>query len=411
MRWRRRQVTEETAVPPRRRPPLIWPWLALLLLVVAALIAAAILLTRDDDTPQVPNVVGQSTAQAVGELGDHGYSADVQTTIRPSAQPGKVVSQAPEAGTKLDKGSRVTIVSARGKVTVGVPAVVGLSVPNAFARLQAAGLKGKTRAVGSGRTKDTVLAQSPAAEGRADKGSFVVLTISKGSPNTVTVPRVVGLTEAQATAKLDPLGFGTRVTRIPSTKTAGLVISQVPVQGTKAKRGSVVGLNVSDGPPTTTNTTTNTTTTTTTTTTTPPNPSGSKVPKVVGMGQAQAMARLQAAGFRVDSYPVASSRPRGLVITQRPPAGARVPAKSLIRINVSLGPGERPLRVVPDVVGKTEAQAKRVLALVGFTVRTVSQATETSAAAGAGTVVVDQKPAAGDRKPAGAQVLIYLGSG
>ena len=308
MRWRRRQVTEETAVPPRRRPPLIWPWLALLLLVVAALIAAAILLTRDDDTPHVPNVVGQSTAQAVGELGDHGYSADVQTTIRPSAQPGKVVSQAPEAGTKLDKGSRVTIVSARGKVTVGVPAVVGLSVPNAFARLQAAGLKGKTRAVGSGRTKDTVLAQSPAAEGRADKGSFVVLTISKGSPNTVTVPRVVGLTEAQATAKLDPLGFGTRVTRIPSTKTAGLVISQVPVQGTKAKRGSVVGLNVSDGPPTTTNTTTTTsTTTTTTTTTTPPNPSGSKVPKVVGMGQAQAMARLQAAGFRVDSYPVASS--------------------------------------------------------------------------------------------------------
>ena len=78
---------------------------------------------------------------------------------------------------------------------------------------------------------------------------------------------------------------------------------------------------------------------------------------------------------------------------------------------MSLGPGERPLRVVPDVVGKTEAQAKRVLALVGFTVRTVSQATETSATAGAGTVVVDQKPAAGDRKPAGAQVLIYLGSG
>ena len=72
MPWRRRQVTEETAVPPRRRPPLIWPWLALLLLVVAALIAAAILLTRDDDTPHVPNVVGQSTAQAVGELGDHG---------------------------------------------------------------------------------------------------------------------------------------------------------------------------------------------------------------------------------------------------------------------------------------------------------------------------------------------------
>ena len=60
------------------------------------------------------------------------------------------------------------------------------------------------------------------------------------------------------------------------------------------------------------------------------------------------------------------------------------------------------------MVGKTEAQAKQVLAQVGFTVRTVSQATETSAA---GTVVVDQKPAEGNRAPAGSQVLIYLGSG
>jgi len=406
MTWRRRRrVTHETAVPARRRP-LLWPWLALLLLVVGALIAAAILLSRDDDTPHVPNVVGQSTARAVGELGRQGYAADVETTVRPSAQPGKVLSQAPAAGTKLDKGSRVTIVSAHGSVIVGVPDVVGLSAPNAFARLQAAGLKGKTNAVSSRQPRDTVLSQSPAAEGRAKKGSLVLLTISRGR-GTVAVPRVVGLSEAQATAKLTPLGFRPRITRIPSTKTEALVISQVPAEGTRAKRGSVVGLDVSDGPPTTTNTTT-TTSTTTTTTTTPPNPSGIKVPNVTGMGQAQAIARLQAAGFRVDSYPVASNRPRGLVLTQRPSAGARVPAKSLIRVNVSLGPGQRPLRVVPNVVGKPEAQAKQVLARVGFTSRTGSEAAETSAA---GTLVVDQKPAAESRKPAGSQVLIYLGSG
>jgi len=407
MTWRRRRrVTQETAVPPQRRP-LIWPWLALLLLLVAALIAAAVLLTRKDDTPHVPNVVGQGTAQAVDELGRRGYAADVETTVRPGAQPGKVLSQAPAAGTKLDKGSRVTIVSARGRAIVGVPDVVGLSAPKAFARLQAAGLKGKTNPVSSKQPRGTVLSQSPAAESRAKKGSFVLLTISRG-PAAVTVPRVIGLSEAQATAKLSPLGFRARITRIPSTKTEGLVISQVPAPGTRAKTGSVVGLNVSDGPPTTTGSTTTATTSSTTTATTPPNPSGAKVPKVTGMGQAQAIARLQAAGFRVDSYPLASSRPRGLVVSQRPTAGARVPAKSLIRVNVSLGPGERPLRVVPDVVGKTEAQAKQVLAQVGFTVRTVSQATETSAA---GNVVVDQKPAAESRKPAGAQVLIYLGSG
>jgi serine/threonine-protein kinase len=85
-----------------------------------------------------------------------------------------------------------------------------------------------------------------------------------------------------------------------------------------------------------------------------------------------------------------------------------VPRGTPIRINVSLGPGSRPLRVVPDVVGKTETQAKSILAQVGFTVRTVTQPTASSTS---GSVVVDQKPAAGNKAPAGSQVLIYLGSG
>jgi beta-lactam-binding protein with PASTA domain len=402
MPWRRRRVTEETAVPPRRRP-LLWPWLVLLLLVVAALIAAAVLLTRDDDgTPKVPNVVGLSTSEAVRDLGQRGYAADVQATIRSSEQPGKVLSQAPAAGTKLKRGNRVTVVVARGSTDVGVPNVVGLSVADAFARLQAAGLKGKVKRVASKQTRDTVLSQSPAAEGQAKKGSVVALTISKGG-GTATVPRVIGLTEAAATAKLDALGFQTKVTRVPSTKNEGLVISQVPAPGTKAEKGSVVGLNASDGLSTTTNTTTTTATTTTT-----PTPAAKRLPNVVGMGQLQALKRLEAAGFRVDSYPAASDRPRGLVVTQRPVAGTRVPPKSLVRINVSLGAGRRPLRVVPDVVGKTESEAKEILVKVGFTVRTVAQATEGAAT---GTVVVDQKPPAGNRAPAGSQVLLYLGSG
>ncbi len=404
MPWRRRrQVVEETAAPPPRRP-LLWPWLVLLLLVVAGIIAAAILLTRDD-TPRVPNVVGLSTSGAVAELGQHSYAADVKTAVTPGARPGQIISQAPAADTKLKHGGRVTIVAARGRVSSGVPDVVGLSVARAFTRLQAAGLKGKAQMVASKRPKDTVVSQSPAADSRAPKGSTVLLTVSKGK-GTVAVPRVVGLTQAQATAKLTAAGFTTRISRIPSAKTVGLVISQVPVQGTKAARGSIVGLDVSDGPVTTTNSTTTMATTTGPSTT--PTPPGNKIPNVVGMGQLQAMTRLQAAGFRVDSYPAASDRPRGLVVFQRPPAGTRAPRNSVVRINVSLGAGQRPLRVVPDVVGKSEREAKRVLAQVGFTVRTVSQATETSAT---GAVVVDQKPPAGNRAPAGSQVLIYLGAG
>jgi len=403
---RARYVEEEVAAPPPRRP-LIWPWLVLLLLLVAGGIAAAVLLTRDDgSSPRVPNVVGLSTAAAVRELGQRGYTTDVQTRVTNNGQVGTVLSQAPASGTKLDRGKQVTIVAARGPANAGVPNVVGRPVSEAFVRLQAAGLKGRTAKVASTRPKDTVLRQSPAAGSSVKKGATVLLTISKGG-GTVTVPRVVGLTEALATAKLEAVGFKTRVSRVVSTKTEGVVVSQVPAQGTKAQKGSVVGMNVSEGLSTTTNSTT-TSTTTTTTTTTAPTPSGAKLPNVVGMGQRDALARLESAGFRVDSYPAASGRPRGLVLSQRPGAGTRIPPRSLVRINVSLGAGRRPLRVVPDVVGRSEADAKRLLAQVGFTVRTVAQATENSTR---GAVVVDQKPAVGNRAPAGSQVLIYLGSG
>ena len=396
-------MTHEEVVPGPRPRPLIWPWLVLLLLLVAALIGGVVWLANRDTRPRVPDVVGQSTSSAVREVRSHGYVPDTQTRLSAGAEVGRVLSQDPEGGSRLKHGKRVTLVAARGVVSSGVPNVVGLPVDQAFVRLQSAGLKGSTKKVASTRTPDIVLAQSPAAETRAGKGSVVLLTLSNGGGRQTAVPRLVGLTEAVATAKLSALGLQVRVLRIASTKPKGLVIAQQPAQGTKAARGSVAGLTVSDGPPTTTSTTTTTTTTGTSTT---PLTSGPTVPKVVGMGQAEAFTRLERAGFRVDSFPVASSRPRGLVVRQRPAGGTRAAPMSVVRLAVSLGSGPRPFRVVPDVSGMTETDAKRVLVRVGFTARALLSAGATTSQ---GDVVVDQKPSAGARVQAGSQVAIYLG--
>lgn len=396
-------MTHEEVVPGPPPRPLIWPWLVLLLLLVAALIGGVVWLANRDTRPRVPDVVGQSTSSAVREVRSHGYVADTQTRLSAGAEVGRVLSQDPEGGSRLKHGKRVTLVAARGVVSHGVPNVVGLPVDQAFVRLQSAGLKGSTKKVASTRTPDIVLAQSPAAETRAGKGSVVLLTLSNGGGRQTAVPRVLGLTEAVATAKLSALGLQVRVLRIASTKPKGLVIAQQPAQGTKAARGLVAGLTVSDGPPTTTSTTTTTTTTGTSTT---PLTSGPTVPKVVGMGQAEAFTRLERAGFRVDSFPVASSRPRGLVVRQRPAGGTRAAPGSVVRLAVSLGSGPRPFRVVPDVSGMTETDAKRVLVRVGFTARALLSAGDTTSQ---GDVVIDQKPSAGARVQAGSQVAIYLG--
>lgn len=391
MPWRRRQVTREETPPDPRRGPVLWPWLLLLLVLVAGLIAAAVLLTGNDSKPRVPDVVGMNTPAAVRDLGQRGYAADVRSRTVAGTEAGKVLSQEPEAGTKLARGNRVTLVAGRGALVSGVPDVVGLPVDQAFVRLEAAGFKGATRRVASKRRPDTVLAQDPASGTRAQKGTAVLLTISKGGA-PVTVPRVVGLTEAAATAELTGSGFRVSVSRVSSTKPSGLVISQKPAEGVKAARGSIVGIDVSGGPPTSTQTT--------------PTTNTAKVPRVVGMGQSAAFLRLERAGYRADSFPLASSRPRGLVVSQRPDGGTHAPPRTVVRLSVSLGPGARPLRVVPDVTGKTESAAKRLLVQVGFTVRALQPATDVTSQ---GDVVVDQKPSAGARVRAGSQVLIYLG--
>jgi eukaryotic-like serine/threonine-protein kinase len=346
MPWRRRRVVEEhdPQLPPSR--PLIWPWLLLLLLLVAGGIAAAYLLTRDDD-------------------GSESKSTTVVVTKTPT--------------------------------TVEVPSVVSLPVDEAVARLASSGLKSSIREVGSRRPEDRVLRQQPPSGTRVERGGSVLLTVSKGRSGVI-VPRVTGLTEASATAMLDRRGFKVSVSRIQSNKSKGIVISQEPAPRTRLARGSVVGINVSKGPPTTT-------TTTTQTTTTQP-PSGRPIPNVVGLAQRDAVARLQAAGFRVDSYPADSSRPRGTVLSQRPEGGKRASPSSRVRIDVSLGSGQRPLRTIPDVTGRPENEAKQTLVELGFTVRSVDRPAADSSQRG---VVLAQNPAAGGRASAGSQIVLSVG--
>jgi serine/threonine-protein kinase len=67
----------------------------------------------------VPNVVGQSEAQAVGALGNAGFaSRTVSRTVTDPTKAGTVVQQSPAAGRKLIKGAVVTIaVGALGQQT------------------------------------------------------------------------------------------------------------------------------------------------------------------------------------------------------------------------------------------------------------------------------------------------------
>jgi serine/threonine-protein kinase len=199
-------------------------------------------------------------------------------------------------------------------------------------------------------------------------GLLVWLLLLRGHSHARTVPRVVGLRQAAAVAKLTHAGYNVTVVRAPSKRAANVVFGQRPGAGVRLGKGQTVTLDVANGsrpvvqqkpPPLSTTATTATTS------------ASVSVPAVTGQPLAAAGGAVEAAGLVPDSYAVGSSQPAGTVVGQSPAAGASAVAGGRVRLNVSKGTGNAPTVSVPDVTGETAADARAALWNAKLTVRTV----------------------------------------
>jgi len=91
-----------------------------------------------------------------------------------------------------------------------------------------------------------------------------------------------------------------------------------------------------------------------------------EVPDVTGIELKAATATLQNRGFEVDVERVRDDTPQDRVLRQDPGAGDGAQDGSTVKLTVSAGPGQA---TVPDVKGKTKAQARKLLKEDGFKVR------------------------------------------
>jgi serine/threonine-protein kinase len=137
----------------------------------------------------------------------------------------------------------------------------------------------------------------------------------------VSVPDLVGMTEAGATKALDQAGLkaGEVVTVQSDTGPAGTVIAQDPAAGKEVAKGEGVALTISSGP-------------------SPSPPPSASVPDVVGDAQDAAEQTLAAAGFVVRVAQQASLKPAGEVLTQSPTGGVIAEPGTTVTITVSTGP-------------------------------------------------------------------------
>jgi beta-lactam-binding protein with PASTA domain len=415
--------------PPYEEPPPsreLWPWLLLFGVLVLAGLAIAWALSRDDkgstttvvvQSVRVPAVTGLREQEAVARIGQAGLKSGItrQQSDRPR---GVVLSERPPAGTSLRRGSVVTLVVSSGRASpsaVRVPDVVGLTRARAERALTGAGLRPQTKLVPSDRPAATVLAQDPQAGESVIRNSIVALTVSKGQQR-LSVPEVVGSSEAEARTALRSAGLLASVFMVPSDRPEGTVVAQDPKGGERVAKGSKVRLNVSKGAPTTTAAVTVTTartvtettpaTTTAETTTAPPRPRTTTVPDVRGLNQRVARRTLRRAGLLAAVVYIDSTKPENTVIAQFPKPGAKAKRGARVRINISLGANPKPQATIPDVTGVDENSATSQLQRAGFAPETFDQETTDPSEDG---VVLLQDPVGGTRAPRGSLVTIYVG--
>lgn len=241
-----------------------------ILMVVAAVIIAAILIIlvgkgaglfkgigletpKTESQVSVPNVVGMTADQAKKELAKKnlGYYPAKQE-VSDKYEKGIVIRQETEAGTKVDKNTQVNVVISLGKKEklITVPNVVGQDEGSAQKILEDSNLVVDSKGQYDDNTeKGKVISTDPLSGVEVEEGSTVTMLVSMGAEKA-TVPRILGLSQADADAALSAAGLTTgNVTEDFSNEyNAGTVMSQKPRADTKADKYTAVDYVISKGP-------------------------------------------------------------------------------------------------------------------------------------------------------------------
>lgn len=324
--------------------------------------------------PRIPDVVGKMVDSAISALAFTRLPivrVDIVTTAQPTDH---VVEQRPGRGTLVTATKAETLfVSARRKVPTAVfvsPAKVvavppvhvdspvthvpvprDTTVPDLYGRtpnLVSAALEmthlrpGRVfRDSSDDMVAGRVFHQDPPAGTRVGLGSIVSVWYSLGAHHaldTVGVPLVEGrsIDEARVALKRRTLNLG-RVTTEYRRDASGRIVHQEPHAGATAHLNDSVDVTIALEPPLL------------------------PVPNVIGLSNADARAKIEGAGLDVGAVSIITRTGATATIdSQRPPAGARVPPRSLVDLVEADAPVIR-RAVVPNLIGMTEAAAERAV--------------------------------------------------
>jgi len=200
------------------------------------------------DEIMVPTLVGLPFDLAKSKIEESGLV--LGEVIKESTEiPSKIVlKQDPAAGLILLKGGKINLTISEN-IFVEIPLVVGLHIDDAKKVLEDMGLGNELRSeIESDQPVGQVLNQEPLAAEKVRKETVVMLDISKGKPNQVHAPDLIGknLEDAKHVITNSDLEVG-EINELESEALSGIIIQQNPSAGAVMVKKSKVNLIVSKG--------------------------------------------------------------------------------------------------------------------------------------------------------------------
>lgn len=232
----------------------------IVLVTAAVLLVMAITGSFKTSTNTLDNFVGFSYDELISS-NKYDYEFVLEQKKTDEVEPGIVMEQSPEAGSKVISGSQVKLVVSASMDDINVPNIYNLNEEKAKKALANEGLNNYKFTTISSETVEEglVVYTEPKAGTVVSSDTQIVVFVSSG-PTTkevinIEVPDVTGLKQEGARAFLEKMGFNsnniTFVTQ-DDLRPKGVVISQSPAAGSTATADDKIKVVISSGVTTTT---------------------------------------------------------------------------------------------------------------------------------------------------------------
>lgn len=229
------------------------------IVLIAAVVGVIYMFTSgiNTKTHTLENFVGYSYDELQNSK-DYKYEFVAEYRKTDEKEPGIILSQSPEAGSKITEGSTVTLVVAASEKDITMPNVYGLTLEMAEQTLKQSELSiFKAMKINSDTVEEgKVIYTDPKANSIVSGDQEITIYVSDG-PSTTTIekikiPDVIGLTKSGAREFLTKYGFtNVEFKTQDSTYPKDVVISQSPSVGSSAKATDKITVIVSTGVTTT----------------------------------------------------------------------------------------------------------------------------------------------------------------